>query len=101
MRIDCHANKPHCSAFQRELSECLLLILLIKLALVLSLVPMLLLRKQPRQQRWFMLSVLWSGVTLLALALVEPRLHDVVHVLYFGVLLLLGVFGWRYRGRLI
>ena len=77
------------------------MIILIKLALVLSFVPMLLLRKKPRLQRWFMLSVLWSGVALLALALLEPQIHDVVYLLYFGVLLLLGTLGWRYRGRLV
>lgn len=76
------------------------MIILIKLALLLSFVPMLLLRKKPRLQRWFMLTVLWSGVALLALALLDPRIHDVVYLLYFAVLLVLGVVGWRYRGRL-
>lgn len=77
------------------------MIILIKLALVLSFVPMLLLRKKPRLQRWFMLSVVWSGVALLALALLDPRIHDVVYLLYFAVLLLLGGLGWRFWGRLI
>ncbi|MEC7119257.1 MAG: hypothetical protein VXW65_05060 [Pseudomonadota bacterium] len=75
------------------------MIFVIKLLLFLSFIPMLLLRKNPRLQRWFMLSVLWSGITLLALALIDPRIHHWVYLIYFVVLLIVGSVGWRYRGR--